>query len=112
MFFMTVLESFMFLQNMSQPQTQPQQSQNYPRQSSLEATWQDLVNILDLPPNNQSRVGSTGQRLMNGGGPNHSMPQMQNTSSMLIQNASMPTPSPMNGNVTFNNSGKFANIMS
>jgi hypothetical protein len=91
---------------MSQTQQQ-QQGQNYPRQSSLEATWQDLVNILDLPPNNQSRLANANQRLMNGTVPNSGMPAMQNTSSMLIQNATMPTPAPMNGNVTFNNSGKF-----
>lgn len=97
--------NYTHVQNMSQTQPQPQQNQNYPRQSSLDATWQDLVTILDLPPNNQSRVSNTSQRLMNGTGPNPSMPPMQNTSSMLIQNASMPTPAPMNGNVTFNNSG-------
>ncbi|XP_053408693.1 endoplasmic reticulum membrane sensor NFE2L1-like isoform X2 [Mercenaria mercenaria] len=97
--------NYTHIQNMSQTQPQQQQGQNYPRQSSLEATWQDLVNILDLPPNNQSRVGNANQRLMNGTVPNPGMTPMQNTSSMLIQNASMPTPAPMNGNVTFNNSG-------
>ncbi|XP_060567437.1 endoplasmic reticulum membrane sensor NFE2L1-like isoform X1 [Ruditapes philippinarum] len=95
--------NYTHIQNMSQ--TQQQQGQNYPRQSSLEATWQDLVNILDLPPNNQSRLANANQRLMNGTVPNSGMPAMQNTSSMLIQNATMPTPAPMNGNVTFNNSG-------
>lgn len=92
-------------QQQQQHQQQQTQPQNYPRQSSLEATWQDLVNILDLPPS-RSRNGTTGSRMMNG--TNVSMTQLQNTSSVLIQNASMPTPAPMNGNVTFNNSGLFS----
>lgn len=99
-----------YLQNVSQHQPQvaqpqpqqhhPQQHNDFPRQSSLEATWQDLVNILDLPNSNRTAP-------QNASLPNQSVAPMPNTSSMLIQNASMPTPAPMGENVTFNNSGRF-----
>ena len=98
-----------YLQNVSQnaqpqhPRHHPQQQQqgnNYPRQSSLEATWQDLVNILDLPQSNNRTAAAHNASM-----PNQSMASLTNTSSMLIQNATMPTPAPMGENVTFNNSG-------
>lgn len=92
-------------QHLHHHQQQHQQQQSLPRQASLEATWQDLVNILDLPANTSA---SSARAMALNNTPsmdNSTLGQMDNTSSMLIQNASMPTPPPMNGNMTFNNTG-------
>ncbi|WAR05216.1 NF2L2-like protein [Mya arenaria] len=58
------------------------------------------------PQNNRSMVGQDEMANMTMPGHPHSGVMPVNTSSMLIQNASMPTPAPMNGNITFNNSGR------
>jgi len=69
--------------------------------SSLEATWQDLVTLLDLPSaSNRSGAGNDSSSMgTNGAG------LTPNTSGVLLHNASMPTPAPLSGNVTFNTSG-------
>ena len=90
-------------QHQNQHHHHQQQQQNFPRQQSFEATWQDLVNILDLPSNNS--VDQTQPAQVNNMLLNNSVAQIDNTSSVLLQNASMPTPAPINENVTFNNAG-------
>ncbi|KAH3701483.1 nuclear factor erythroid 2-related factor 2-like isoform X2 [Dreissena polymorpha] len=84
-------------------QQQQQQSDQMGGQMSLEATWQDLVNILELPQANRT-PGE--EALLNMSLPSHGMgAHMPNASAVLIQNASMPTPAPMSGNISFNNTG-------
>lgn len=87
---------------------------NMNRQSSLEQTWQDLVNLLELPQNqtqmnNQTQPDNRGM-LMNTSVHNQGMMSpvsgLDNSSSVLIQNATLPTPPPLNSNLTgLNNSG-------
>ncbi|KAL3837016.1 hypothetical protein ACJMK2_022408 [Sinanodonta woodiana] len=109
--------------NTSMTQMSPQQ--RYGRQESFEQTWQDLVNLLELPLQNNSQMVNQSQRMTNTSGHlfnghmimnrlnttavSTSNPVMMpsstdNTSSVLIQNATLPTPPAVSDNFTgFNN---------
>lgn len=78
------------------PQVQYPQPENsgYGNNTSLEETWMDLVNILELP-SNESNVGMVNNLTGTG-----RMMSPQNHSNALIQNVTMPTP--INNTVTTN----------
>lgn len=70
---------------MPQPQYPTQENRGYGGNTSLEETWMDLVNILELPSNDSAGM------VNNMTGPGRMMTP-QNHSNALIQNVTMPTP--------------------
>lgn len=70
---------------MPQPRYATQENRGYGGNTSLEETWMDLVNILELPSNDSAGMVNN----MNGPG---RMMTPQNHSNALIQNVTMPTP--------------------
>lgn len=72
-------------ERMPQPRYATQENRGYGGNTSLEETWMDLVNILELPSNDSAGMVNN----MNGPG---RMMTPQNHSNALIQNVTMPTP--------------------